>query len=113
MIDYEIFDSTYSDFGSEMINEIIDIYLSEQPNRLNILSRNIKELDFEAINKNAHSLKGSTSVLYDNEVTELARQLEQKAKDKNQDGIMELFDNLKKEVDRLANDLVQLKRKYS
>jgi len=39
MIDYEVFDMTYSDFGPEMINEIIDIYISEHEDRFKILAQ--------------------------------------------------------------------------
>ena len=72
---------TYGDFGAEMINEIIDIYISEHEDRFKTLKQNIAEGDMDALGKNAHSLKGATAVLYDNEVAELARQLEMKGKD--------------------------------
>ena len=113
MIDYEVFDMTYSDFGSEMINEIINIYLSEHEERFNILAQNIADSDWVNMGRNAHSLKGATAVLYDTDVTELARQLELKGKEENPAGIPELFEQLHSEANRLIEDLKELKKKYS
>jgi len=113
MIDYEVFDMTYSDFGSEMINEIINIYLSEHEERFTILAKNIEEKDWVNMGKNAHSLKGATAVLYDADVAELARQLEFKGKEDNPTGIPELFEQLHSEANRLIEDLKELKKKYS
>ncbi len=113
MIDYEVFDMTYSDFGPEMINEIIDIYISEHEDRFKILAQNIADGDLESMGKNAHSLKGSTAVLYDNDVADLARQLEFKGKENDASGIQELFEKLHKDTNRLIEDLKDLKKKYS
>lgn len=113
MINYEVFDMTYSDFGSEMINEIIDIYLSEHEERFVILAKNIAEEDWENMGKNAHSLKGATAVLYDADVAELARQLELKGKEGNPSGVPEIFEQLHSETNRLIEDLKELKKKYS
>jgi HPt (histidine-containing phosphotransfer) domain-containing protein len=113
MIDYEVFDSTYSDFGNEMICEIIDIYLSEHEERFVVLAQNISDGDLDALNKNSHSLKGAAAVLYDSEVADLARQLELKGKNNDSEGLNELLAKLKKESDRLFNDLRKLKEKYS
>jgi len=113
MIDYNVFDMTYGDFGAEMINEIIDIYISEHEDRFKTLKQNIAEGDMDALGKNAHSLKGATAVLYDNEVAELARQLEMKGKNNDSSGVDELFAELKREADRLIGDLKELKLKYT
>jgi HPt (histidine-containing phosphotransfer) domain-containing protein len=113
MIDYDVFDATYGDFGGEMIGEIIDIYLGEHEERFKVLHENIVSKDLDALGKNAHSLKGATAVLYDDEVTELARQLELKGKNNDDSGLEELFEQLKKGTDRLIEDLKQLKEKYS
>jgi len=112
MIDYNVFDMTYSDFGAEMINEIIDIYISEHESRFITLKENIDSGDLDPMGKNAHSLKGATSVLYDTDVAELARQMEFKGKKNDSSGINDLYDNLHKEANRLIEDLKQLKKKY-
>ena len=112
MIDYDIFDATYADFGSEMIHEIIDIYLSEHEQRFITLAKNIEDGDLDALGKNAHSLKGATAVLYDSEVTELARQMELKGKNEDKEGLTELYEKLKEESQRLIKDLEDLKNKY-
>lgn len=112
MIDYKVFDDTYSDFGSEMINEIIDIYISEHEDRFREMYKNISDGELEILGKNAHSLKGSTAVLYDSDVVELARQVEYKGKNNDSTGIEELLNSLKKDTDRLIVDLKKLKEKY-
>lgn len=113
MIDYEVFDNTYSDFGSEMINEIIDIYIAEHEDRFKVLATNIADGNLEEMGRNAHSLKGATAVLYDTDVAELARQLEQKGKNNDPSNVQELFEKLHSEANRLINDLEELKKKYS
>jgi len=113
MIDYEVFDMTYSDFGSEMINEIIDIYISEHEDRFKELAKNIADNDLDALSKNAHSLKGATSVLYDSDVADLARQLEFKGKDNDSTDVSEIFEKLHTDANRLIEDLKDLKKKYS
>ena len=112
MIDYDVFDMTYGDFGADMINEIIDIYISEHEGRFETMKKNIEDGDLDALGKNAHSLKGATAVLYDNDVAELARRLEMKGKNNDSEGVAELFEELKKETDRLIEDLKELKKKY-
>lgn len=112
MIDYELFDETYGEFGKEMIHEIIDIYLSEYEGRFREFRKNMAENDMQALGKNAHSLKGATAVFYDDVVVDLARKLEFKGKDNDSTGITELVDDLQKETYRLAADLVKLKEKY-
>ncbi len=113
MLDINQFESTYGDFGAEMICEIIDIYLAEYDQRFDLMAKNIKELDFQSLGANAHSFKGATAVLYDAEVAELARQLEYKGKEANADGLDELFMKLRHEADNLIVQLKDLKKKYS
>lgn len=112
MIDYEIFDMTYGDFGPEMINEIVDIYISEHEKRFVEMQKHIDNNDMDSLGKDAHSLKGATAVLYDADVAELARQLEFKGKNNDNSGVKELFENLQKETNRLVEDLKELKKKY-
>ncbi|MBN2746650.1 MAG: Hpt domain-containing protein [Bacteroidales bacterium] len=113
MLDIHQFESTYGDFGAEMISEIIDIYLAEYDQRFDLMANNIRDLDFKSLGANAHSFKGATAVLYDAEVAELARQLEYKGKEENADGLMDLFTQLRAEADKLIVQLKQLKKKYS
>ncbi len=112
MIDYKTFDISYGSFGAEMIHEIINIYLDEYKFKVESMEKSIEIGDSESLGKVAHSLKGSTSVFYEDKVTELSRTLEHCGKNNNIENAKIAINTLKTEIERFAIDLAELKSKY-
>lgn len=112
MIDYKTFDLTYGSFGAEMIHEIINIYLEEYESKINSIEKSVETGDFETLGKVAHSLKGSTSVFYEDIITNLARNLELAGKNHDDIAAKDNLTQLKQEAERFAGDLKDLKSRY-
>lgn len=113
MINKATFNSNYEIFDKEIVKEIIDIYISEYPERMVNLEKNIKENDLESLYKNAHSMKGVTANFFDKETEEFARQLESKGREGDASGLQEIFEELKKASESLIDELEALGREYS
>ena len=80
MIDKAIFASNYEIFDKEIVSEIINIYITEYPERMAKLEEVINLGDMDVIYKTAHSLKGVTANFFDKESEELARIIEEKGR---------------------------------
>ena len=113
MIDKATFNSNYEIFDREIVKEIIDIYISEYPERMINLEKNIKENDLDSLYKNAHSMKGVTANFFDKATEEFARQLESKGKDGDANGLEDIFAELKKASESLVDELEALGKEYS
>ncbi len=113
MIDKATFNSNYEIFDKEIVKEIIDIYISEYPERMVNLEKNIKEGDLDSLYKNAHSMKGVTANFFDKDTEEYARQLESKGKEGDSSGLEEIFVELKRASESLVDELKALGEEYS
>ncbi|MCD6111882.1 MAG: Hpt domain-containing protein [Bacteroidales bacterium] len=112
MIDTKQFHENFKEFDKEVIAEIIDIYIDEYPERIKNIQKNIEEKDSEALRFNAHGLKGVVANFVNNDPYLLARELENKGRDKDFDGVEELFEKLKTANIELINDLKEIKKDY-
>lgn len=112
MINKKLFKENFSFFDKEVVLEIIDIFINEYPDRMQTLEQDIQNKDSESLKFNAHSLKGVIANFVDEETKELAKELEYKGRDKNNDGILELFQNFKINGDKLVEDLKELRENY-
>lgn len=113
MIDKTIFASNYEIFDKEIVCEIINIYISEYPDRMAKLKELISLGDLDKIYKNAHSLKGVTANFFDKESEDLARTIEEKGRAGDSSGLEDLYVQLKASTDKLVVDLAELKKDYS
>lgn len=113
MIDKAVFNSNYEIFDKEIVSEIITIYITEYPERMDKLEELIELGDFDQIYKTAHSLKGVTANFFDKESEDLARTIEEKGRAGDGSGLKELFIKLKASTDRLVVDLANLQKEYS
>ncbi len=113
MIDKAIFASNYEIFDKEIVCEIINIYITEYPDRIAKLENLIQEGDLEQIYKAAHSLKGVTANFFDKESEDLARTIEEKGRAGDASGMKELFVKLKASTAKLVVELEDLKKDYS
>lgn len=110
MIDKDTFNMTYGDFGKEAITEIVNIYIDEHEERLKTIKNNIEKNNLKELGENAHSLKGATASLFDNETADNCKKLEMKAKNNDSSGLGEIYSELEKNVLKLVDDLEQMKK---
>lgn len=113
MINKATFNSNYEIFDKEIVKEIIDIYISEYPERMVNLEKNIQEGDMDSLYKNAHSMKGVTANFFDKDTEEFARQLESKGREGDASGLEEIFAELKRASESLIDEMIVLKEEYS
>jgi HPt (histidine-containing phosphotransfer) domain-containing protein len=113
MIDKAIFASNYEIFDKEIVSEIINIYITEYPERMAKLEEVINLGDLDLIYKTAHSLKGVTANFFDKESEEIARTIEEKGRAGDSSNLHDLFVKLKASTDKLVVDLEELKKEYS
>lgn len=112
MIDREKLQQNFQYFDKETIIEIIDIFFSEYPERVEKITKNIQDGDFTQLKFNAHSLKGVVANFQDPVTIDLSRKLDDMAKNQVAAGLPELFEDLKKACDKLMDELNALKAEY-
>jgi HPt (histidine-containing phosphotransfer) domain-containing protein len=98
-------------YDKPVVVQIIDIFMEEYPGRFEELQKNIKELNFEGINWNAHSLKGILAN-FTPEIAELARKLMELGDKKSADGIQQLFEELISGTKQLVSVLGEMRHEY-
>ncbi len=112
VIDREKFMENFQYFDKEIVNDIINIFIDEYPERMAALQKNIEEKDFEQLRFNAHSLKGVIANFVAPEPQDLARTLEMKGKENDPGGLEEVFTRLKEQGDVLLEELKELKKNF-
>ncbi len=105
VIDWVQFNENFQYYDKEIINEIINIFFDEYDNRMSDLEKNIKERDFTSLAFNAHSLKSVIANYMAPKALELTRKLEEMGKNKTEEGIYELFNDLKNTTLELVKEL--------
>jgi len=105
VIDWVQFNENFQYYDKEIISEIINIFFEEYDTRMIDLEKNIAEKDFTALAFNAHSLKSVISNYMAPQVLELTRRLEEMGKNKSDEGIDELFADLKSTTKKLMLEL--------
>jgi HPt (histidine-containing phosphotransfer) domain-containing protein len=113
MIDRKKFDDTFQYYDKEVITRIIDLFEKELPQRLERIQTSIAERDYEAIEFNAHSLKSVSGTFIAIEPFELARTLEQMAKQRTNQSYQETFDKLKISTEELLEELLEIKARIN
>ena len=109
MIDRQKFNENFQYFEKEIIVEIIDIFESEYEDRFKALRENIAIRDFNQLKFHAHSLKGVIANFMDPVTIELSRRLDEKAKNKDEDGLESLFSELEKATGNLREELQNIR----
>jgi HPt (histidine-containing phosphotransfer) domain-containing protein len=111
MIDKAEFRDNFNHYDKRVILRIIDIFINEYPDRFVVLQKNINELNFVSVHHNAHSFKGIVTYMSP-DLTDLARRLENMGKEKDGNGLQELYDELKDGTLILVNELIDLRKEY-
>lgn len=113
MIDRKKFNENFVYLDKEVIVEIIDIFLNEYKERLKTLQDNISAMDWANLKFNAHSLKGVIANFMDPQTIELSRALDERAKLQDDNGLQELYTNLKTATESLVAELLDLKKELT
>jgi HPt (histidine-containing phosphotransfer) domain-containing protein len=112
MIDKVTFKGMYDNFDKEVIVEIIDIFISEYPERMVSIQEAIQLNDLDNLYRRCHSLKGVIANFYDEDARILAFALEQKGKNGDPSGLAELFEQLKPAAEKLLVELKAIRADY-
>lgn len=112
IISKEQFIENFQYFDKEVVVEIINIFIDEYPERISLLQKNIDEKDFDQIRFNAHSIKGVIANFVAPEVHEMAKQLEMKGTNKDDQGIEDLFAEFKQKTQLMLEELIELKESF-
>ncbi|MBC8321194.1 MAG: Hpt domain-containing protein [Bacteroidetes bacterium] len=111
-INREQFLENFQYFDKEIVVEIIDLFITEFPDRLKTISDNIESVDFNNLKFNAHSLKGVIANFIAPEVEEEARKLEMMGNKNNIDGARKLFEEFKVSCGLMIDELIELKEQF-
>ncbi len=110
VIDWAQFNENFQYYDKSIIIEVIELFLEEYDTRMANLQKNIDENDFPGLAFNAHSLKSVIANYMAPPAYELTRKLEEMAKNNVQEGISEVFSDLKittRELLRELNEYIQ------
>jgi HPt (histidine-containing phosphotransfer) domain-containing protein len=110
MIDRVRFNENFQHFDSEIIVEIIDIFISEYDERFQNLRANVESRDFARLKFNAHSLKGVIANFMDPVTIEQSRTLDEMAKHQKAEGLDELYGELEKNSLLLLGQLKDIRK---
>lgn len=104
-MDKEVFDLEAAlgrmEGDQDLLEEMIDIFLSDYPNQVNEIRAAIDRKDAEELVNAAHALKGAVGNFGAKRVFELAQSLEKSAKDSNCEDWLNSFQNLEQELAKL------------
>jgi len=112
VIDKTVFLDTFQYFDKPIVIEIIDIFISEHPERMKKIEKAIREKDFTALKFDAHSLKGVIANFIAEEPFQLAKELEMKGVEEDGSNLEELFNALKTASQALLEDLKKLRPEF-
>jgi HPt (histidine-containing phosphotransfer) domain-containing protein len=109
VIDKNSFLDTFQYFDKPIVLEIIDIFINEYPNRISNIKNAIDTKNFDSLKFDAHSMKGVISNFMAAEPQKFARELENKAVEKDDSNLDDIFNSLHKSSEALLEDLKELR----
>jgi HPt (histidine-containing phosphotransfer) domain-containing protein len=113
MIDRSKFREQFKYYDSELIVEVIDVFINELPKRLSDLQSDVENKDFSRLMQNAHSFKGLVGTFLATEPYEISGVIEEMAKKQDETGLPGLFSRLHSASQELAKDLLEIRTEYS
>lgn len=130
MINEKKFTDTYVHFDPETVVEIIDIFLEEYDERIEKISRQLKNRDFEELKKSAHAFKGvianfETDCKAYEEISEMLDEAHQLIENKDFDALSEeeqeefidmlqkKFSAFKRHSRQMFNQLKDIRKNYA
>lgn len=101
------------DDDSDLLRSIIDAFLEECSGHMEALRTAVAEEDAEALQREAHSLKGSTGNLRAGPTHEAATKLEQIGEQNDFSEAGEALAALEREIERLQDALVEIREEHT
>lgn len=129
MINEEKFAETYTHFDKETVVEIIDIFMEEYEERIEKISRQLKNKDFVELKKSSHAFKGvvanfETECEAYEEISEIMMETHSLVEDNKIDKMSEeelnelatrltaKFESFKKHSRQIYNQLKEIRKNY-
>ncbi len=95
--------------GEEFMAEVIDAFLTDAPTLVETLRTTYEQGDTEGLRRTAHTLKSNGQTFGARRFSELCRELEERAKSGELDGIAGLLDRIEREYAALEETLAALR----
>ncbi len=121
MIDKQKFNELFQQFDKDFILEILEIAAKDIPERIEAIAKNIEDVDFEGLGRNACTIKGTLSNFCDPVSTGLACQLWDHVRSRKpelenrtmDDKILQMFSELKTATELLVDELKLIKQELT
>jgi len=111
-INKEQFLDNFQVFDKEIVLEIIDLFISEYPERMQNIWEAIQREDMDKLRFHAHSVKGVIANYCAPDLQEKAKELEYKAKAGDRQGLPELFEAFRVGTAEFLEELKILREHY-
>ncbi|MGI1677438.1 MAG: Hpt domain-containing protein [Cellvibrionaceae bacterium] len=96
------------DVMGDGFSELITMYITDSQARIDALNTAYSAQDCDAVRREAHSLKGSSGNIGAGIMSELTKDVEQKGRDENLDGVSELITQIEAEYKALTVTLNEM-----
>ena len=113
MIDWEKFNEYLGSFKNPFILEVIEMFIDNYPQTISTLKKNVAEKNFSQLDINAHTLKTNCATFGDAKSGDLALKLELMGKNKVDDDMNGVFEQLVSAGDELISELKKYKKIHS
>lgn len=97
--------SEMQELMEDALEEFIVTYLENSPKLLQEIAKSLPTAELEPIYHNAHQLKGGSGSIGAMQVFQIAKQLEEKARDGQKDDLESLYTELQAAYDRVETEL--------
>ncbi len=104
VIDPVVF-SEMQELMEDALGDFIETYLDNSPKLLGIISDSLPANDLEPIYHNAHQLKGGSGSIGAMQVFQIAKEMEEKARNGDAEGLDTLFSQLQAAYESAAAEL--------
>ena len=110
VIDMKALERLHEWGGKRLVAQMIDLFLSQAPERLNGLREGLASGDLEVVERSAHSLKSTAANLGAVELGALAAKAEAAAGEKDLESVRGLFPQIDAEFARARDALAVMER---
>ena len=112
VINKRLFDENFQYFDKDVTLEIIDLYLTEYPERITKLDKQLEESDLNAVRETAHSLKGVISYFGAPALLDLVRKIEEDARNGIGQNIPSQLNEFKNLGQRMIEELKIIRKDF-
>jgi len=91
----------------DMLKEILSLYIEKTPILINKIQEDYENKDIESLKEQAHSIKGSSSSIGAESISNIVKKIELEANINSLNKVGEYIDELIKEFDMLKNELLR------